>query len=73
MMQADIRYTQNFSADNADFLKPWMPQDGLRWLELMVRADRQPTDRRSRASERGVQAGAACARPMRSPIRNSAS
>jgi predicted permease len=40
MMQADIRYTQNFSAENADFLKPWIPQDGLRWLELMVRTDR---------------------------------
>jgi predicted permease len=40
MMQADIRYTQNFSADGADFLKPWIPQNGLRWLELMTRADR---------------------------------
>jgi predicted permease len=40
MMQADIRYTQNFSADNADSLKPWVPQDGLRWLELVLRADR---------------------------------
>ncbi|MGH9217940.1 MAG: ADOP family duplicated permease [Vicinamibacterales bacterium] len=38
MMQAEVRYTQNFSAENADFLKPWVPQDGLRWLELVVRA-----------------------------------
>jgi predicted permease len=41
MMQADVRYTQNFSAENADFLKPWVPQDGLRWLELMTRVDRE--------------------------------
>jgi predicted permease len=40
MMQADVRYTQNFSAENADMLKPWVPQDGLRWLELLARADR---------------------------------
>jgi predicted permease len=40
MMQADVRYTQNFSAENADFLKPWIPQDGMRWLEMMTRADR---------------------------------
>ncbi len=40
MMQADIRYAQNFSATNSDFLKPWIPQDGIRWLELIVRADR---------------------------------
>ena len=40
MMQADIRYTQNFSATNADFLKAWIPQDGIRWLELLVRTDR---------------------------------
>jgi predicted permease len=40
MMQADIRYTQNFSAENADFLKPWIPQDGLRWLEMLTRATR---------------------------------
>jgi predicted permease len=40
VMQADIRYNQNFSATNSDFLKPWIPQDGIRWLELIVRADR---------------------------------
>jgi predicted permease len=40
MMQADVRYTQNFSAENADMLKPWVPQNGLRWLEVMLRADR---------------------------------
>ncbi len=40
MMQADVRYTQNFSAENSDMLKPWVPQNGLRWLELVLRADR---------------------------------
>lgn len=40
MMQAEVRYVQNFSAENADMLKPWVPQDGLRWLELVLRADR---------------------------------
>jgi predicted permease len=40
MMQSDVRYNQSFSAENADMLKPWIPQDGLRWLELIARADR---------------------------------
>ena len=40
MMQADVRYNQNFSAENADMLKPWVPQEGLRWLEILTRADR---------------------------------
>jgi predicted permease len=40
MMQYDVRYAQNFSASDADMLKPWVPQDGLRWLELVLRADR---------------------------------
>lgn len=40
MMQADVRYVQSFSAENSDMLKPWVPQDGLRWLELMLRANR---------------------------------
>ena len=40
MMQADVKYTQNFSAENSDFLQPWIPQNGLRWLDLLTRADR---------------------------------
>ena len=40
MMQSGVRYNQSFSAENADMLKPWVPQDGLRWLELLTRADR---------------------------------
>ena len=41
MMQADVRYNQNFSAESTDFTKPWIPQERLRWLELVVRAERQ--------------------------------
>ncbi len=40
MMQADVRYVQNFSATNSDMNQPWVPQAGIRWLELLVRADR---------------------------------
>ena len=39
-MQGDVRYIGNFSASNPDLDQPWMPQDGIRWLELLVRADR---------------------------------
>jgi predicted permease len=41
MMQAEVRYNQNFSAESTDFTKPWIPQERLRWLELLVRADRR--------------------------------
>jgi predicted permease len=42
MMQADVKYVQSFGIDRAgtDMLKPWVPQEGLHWLELMLRADR---------------------------------
>jgi predicted permease len=40
MMQADVKYMQNFSNSNADSLKPWVPQNGLSWLDLLTRADR---------------------------------
>ena len=39
-MQADVRYIGNFSATNPNLDQPWMPQDGIRWLELLVRAER---------------------------------
>jgi predicted permease len=38
MMQHDVKYTQNFSAENADMLAPWVPQDGLRWLDVLARS-----------------------------------
>ncbi|MEO8681140.1 MAG: ABC transporter permease [Vicinamibacterales bacterium] len=40
MMQADVRYMGNFSASNADINLPWTPQDNIRWLEIILRADR---------------------------------
>lgn len=39
-MQAEVRYVGNFSATDSDVDKPWPPQDGIRWLEIIVRADR---------------------------------
>jgi predicted permease len=39
-MQADVRYQQNFSASNTDPEQPWMPQENLRWLEIILRAPR---------------------------------
>jgi len=40
MMQADVKYVQNYSAENSDALKPWVPQNGVRWLDVITRADR---------------------------------
>ncbi len=37
-MQHEIRYSQNFSADSAELDKPWMTQDRIWWLDLVVRA-----------------------------------
>ncbi len=39
MMQADVRYHQNFSSNDADSEKPWTPQSGLTWLDIVLRAD----------------------------------
>lgn len=39
-MQADVRYAQNVSASNSDLFKPWMPQNGIQWLEIVLRAPR---------------------------------
>jgi predicted permease len=40
MMQADVKYVQNYSADGSDAQKPWVPQNGIRWLDIVTRADR---------------------------------
>src|SRR5438046_5977797 len=40
MMQADVRYAQHFSASNSDYVKPWIPQEGVRWLDLILRVKR---------------------------------
>jgi predicted permease len=36
-MQHDVRYSQNFSADNAELNRPWMTQDRIWWLDVVVR------------------------------------
>jgi predicted permease len=40
MMQADARYHQNYSANNhAESEKAWIPQEGLAWLDMVLRAN----------------------------------
>jgi predicted permease len=36
-MQADVRYAQNYSNDDADPAKPFVPQEGIRWLDIVGR------------------------------------
>jgi predicted permease len=37
MMQDEVHYRQNYSASGASSLKPWVPQESLRWLDLVGR------------------------------------
>jgi predicted permease len=37
LMQAEVRYAQNAESSNADTRKPWPPQEGIRWLDAMIR------------------------------------
>ena len=37
MMQSDVRYAQHYSASGDD-TKPWIPQEGIRWLDIILRA-----------------------------------
>jgi predicted permease len=36
-MQRDVRYSQNYSANNAKQSEPWMPQEQISWLSIVVR------------------------------------
>jgi len=36
-MQHEVRYSQNFSADKAELHRPWMTQDRIWWLDVVVR------------------------------------
>ena len=38
MMQSDVRYAQHYSAGSGDDTKPWIPQEGIRWLDIILRA-----------------------------------
>jgi predicted permease len=37
LMQAEVRYAQNAWSSNGDTRKPWPPQEGIRWLDAMIR------------------------------------
>jgi predicted permease len=37
LMQAEVRYAQNAYSSNADTRKPWPPQEGIRWLDAIIR------------------------------------
>jgi predicted permease len=37
-LQHEVHYAQNFSDDNADADQPWLPQVGIRWLDVIGRA-----------------------------------
>jgi predicted permease len=37
LMQDEVRYAQNAWSSNADTRKPWAPQEGIRWLDAIVR------------------------------------
>ncbi len=39
-MQAEVRYSQNYSASDSEPDKPWLGQKGIRWLEIVLRAQR---------------------------------
>jgi predicted permease len=45
MMQSDIHYHQNFSSTVGDPERPWVPQDDITWLDVLVRADRDALPR----------------------------
>jgi predicted permease len=36
-MQGEVRYSQNYSASNAKLSEPWMPQEQVSWLSIVVR------------------------------------
>lgn len=40
MMQSDVKYAQNYSSDGQDVNQPWVPQAGIRWLDVLLRAER---------------------------------
>jgi predicted permease len=49
-MQHELRYQGNASVDDADSSKPWLTQEGIRWLNVIMRTSDQ--ERRSAAMER---------------------
>jgi predicted permease len=37
-MQTAVKYSQSYTADGADFTRPWLPQAQIWWLHVVVRA-----------------------------------
>jgi predicted permease len=48
VMQHSIRYAQHYSASDSQWDRPWAPQDGITWLDAILRAD-EPQSSRLRA------------------------
>lgn len=38
-LQQDVRYSQNYSASDADLTKPWVLQDQVSWVQLVTRSE----------------------------------
>jgi predicted permease len=45
VMQHTIRYAQHYSANAADPSRPWAPQDGMTWLDVILRANPEQRSR----------------------------
>jgi predicted permease len=45
MMQHTVRYAQHYSANNAQADRPWTPQDGIIWLDVVLRANSEQSSR----------------------------
>ena len=45
IMQHSIRYAQHYSANNAQPNRPWAPQDGMTWLDVILRANAEQSSR----------------------------
>jgi predicted permease len=42
-MQPEVKYSQSFTADGADFTRPWLPQAQIWWLHVVVRVPPEQT------------------------------
>jgi predicted permease len=45
VMQHTVRYAQHYSASNAEDNRPWPPQDGITWLDVILRANAEQGSR----------------------------
>ena len=54
-MQQAVKYSQNFSADRADQSQPWMTQERIWWLDVIVRARPEGSAATASALNAGLQ------------------